>query len=93
MSYPQYSPSPTPTPPPASKLDLNDPETLEFYSQLLLFRDDAKRTEIVYSHPLLLPQQRQMVMSLCDQLGLIFNSEATGLVVVTRQRQYYEYQY
>ncbi|KAG5361703.1 RNA-binding protein [Yarrowia sp. C11] len=93
MSYPQYSPSPTPTPPPAHKLDLNDPETLEFYSQLLLFRDDAKRAEIVYSHPLLLPQQRQMVMSLCDQLGLIFNSEATGLVVVTRQRQYYEYQY
>ncbi|KAG5358312.1 RNA-binding protein [Yarrowia sp. B02] len=93
VTYPQYSPSPTPTPPPAPKLDLNDPETLEFYSQLLLFRDDAKRTEIVYSHPLLLPQQRQMVMSLCDQLGLIFNSEATGLVVVTRQRQYYEYQY
>lgn len=93
MAYPQYSPSPTPTPPPASKLDLNDPETLEFYSQLLLFRDDAKRAEIVYSHPLLLPQQRQIVISLCDQLGLIFNSEATGLVVVTRQRQYYEYQY
>ncbi|ODQ64694.1 hypothetical protein NADFUDRAFT_47298 [Nadsonia fulvescens var. elongata DSM 6958] len=68
------------------KLDLNNPETLDFYSQLLLFRDDKSRSELVYSNTMAL-HQRRIVMALSQQLGLGINVQENGAIVVVRQQQ------
>lgn len=68
-----------------AKVDLNDPETLEFYSQLLLFRDDRNRTEF-YFPASLSHHQRRIVMLLCNQLGLVFigQDKTSGGYIVTK---------
>lgn len=68
-----------------AKVDLNDPETLEFYSQLLLFRDDRNRGEFFFPASLS-HHQRRIVMLLCNQLGLVFigQDKTSGGYVVTK---------
>lgn len=81
----------TPAAPPAggapAKVDLNDPETLEFYSQLLLFKDDRARFDFMF--PAGLSQnQRRTVLLLCNQLGLVFvgQDKASGGILISKQQ-------
>ena len=64
-----------------SKIDFNDPDTLEIYSQLLLFRDRQKTyTEIVY--PIgLSPSNRDIISSLCVYLNLIESSDPSFVII------------
>ncbi|KAI5787265.1 hypothetical protein EDC01DRAFT_718000 [Geopyxis carbonaria] len=58
-------------------VDLNDPTTLQFYSQLLLFRDDHGREALVFP-PALSPQQRRIVHTLAHHMGLAHISRGGG---------------
>lgn len=58
-------------------VDLNDPQTLQFYSQLLLFRDDASREALIFP-PTLTPQQRRTVHTLAHHMGLAHISRGSG---------------
>lgn len=83
---PINAPGPTiTTPSSAQKVDLNDPDTLEFYSQMLLFRDDKNRQELVFPATLM-PHQRRIVVVLCNQLGLAFSGhDKSGSLIVAKQ--------
>ncbi|KAK9350795.1 hypothetical protein V1505DRAFT_397956 [Lipomyces doorenjongii] len=70
-------------------LDLNDPETLNFYSEILLFRDDVSREELVFGGTLT-PLQRRNVHLLAHTMGLVHLSRGEGdmrEVVVSRRPQ------
>ncbi|KAJ8103149.1 hypothetical protein POJ06DRAFT_64287 [Lipomyces tetrasporus] len=70
-------------------LDLNDPETLNFYSEILLFRDDSSREELVFGGNLT-PLQRRNVHLLAHTMGLVHISRGEGdmrEVVVSRRPQ------
>ena len=73
MTERYYAPLPSPTtvPIPPQHLDFNDPETLEIYSQLLLFRDrEASYYELAY--PLALSAVHKRVINvLCSYLDLV----------------------
>ncbi|KAI5852169.1 hypothetical protein BZA05DRAFT_337269 [Tricharina praecox] len=58
-------------------VDLNDPQTLQFYSQLLLFRDDHTREALIFP-PTLSPQQRRIVHTLAHHMGLAHISRGSG---------------
>lgn len=58
-------------------VDLNDPQTLQFYSQLLLFRDDVSREALIFP-PTLTPQQRRTVHTLAHHMGLAHVSRGSG---------------
>ncbi|KAA8892886.1 hypothetical protein FN846DRAFT_1008486, partial [Sphaerosporella brunnea] len=58
-------------------VDLNDPQTLQFYSQLLLFRDDLSREALIFP-PTLSPQQRRIVHTLAHHMGLAHISRGSG---------------
>ena len=61
----------------STDVDLNDPQTLQFYSQLLLFRDDASREALIFPTTLT-PQQRRTVHTLAHHMGLAHVSRGTG---------------
>lgn len=50
-------------------VDLNDPEVLQYYSRLLLFKEDTARDLMVFS-PSLSPPQRRIVHTLAHHMGL-----------------------
>lgn len=52
------------------EVNLNDPETLNFYSEILLFRDDRSRDELVYPG-LISGSQRRVIHILAQNMGLI----------------------
>lgn len=52
------------------ELDLNDPETLMLYSEILLFRDDHARDELVFGSGLSAMQKRTVSM-LANGMGLM----------------------
>lgn len=58
-------------------LDLNNPSTLDLYSQLLLFRDDATRESLIFSTHLT-PQERRSVHTLAHHMGLAHISQGLG---------------
>ncbi|KAI5841771.1 hypothetical protein DFP73DRAFT_480557 [Morchella snyderi] len=58
-------------------VDLNDPQTLQFYSQLLLFRDDLSREALIFPSTLS-PQQRRIVHTLAHHMALAHVSRGTG---------------
>lgn len=68
---------------PASKVDLNDPQTLEFYSKILLFTDDKSRSELDFPSNLT-HSQRIVLMALSTQFGLHYADQDNG-VFVTKQ--------
>ena len=60
-----------------SDVDLNDPQTLQFYSQLLLFRDDLSREALIFPSTLS-PQQRRIVHTLAHHMALAHVSRGNG---------------
>ena len=66
-------------------IDLNDPQTLSFYSELLLFRDDKSREALIFSSTLA-PPQRRIVHTLAHHMQLAHVSRGNG-----EQRQVHVY--
>lgn len=58
-------------------VDLNDPQTLSFYSELLLFRDDLSREALIFPAALS-PNQRRLVHTLAHHMGLSHVSRGIG---------------
>jgi hypothetical protein len=54
---------------PQVEVDLNDPQVLQFYSQLLIFKEAHDRESMTFP-PTLSPTQRRIVHTLSHQLGL-----------------------
>lgn len=71
--------SPSPVSGRGSKLDvdLNDPQVLQFYSQLLLFKEDGGRESMTFPSSLA-PSQRRIIHTLAHQMGLMHISKGTG---------------
>ncbi|KAI9828866.1 MAG: hypothetical protein M1819_006481 [Sarea resinae] len=69
--------SPSPVSQRNTKPDLNDPQTLQFYSQLLLFRDDLAREALVFPSTLS-PAQRRIVHTLAHHMALAHVSRGNG---------------
>ena len=61
----------------ALDIDLNDPQTLQFYSQLLLFKDDHSREALVFPSSLT-PQQRRIVHTIAHHMQLSHVSRGNG---------------
>lgn len=61
----------------AAAYDLNDPQVLEIYNQLLLFKGDITRDSFTYP-PTLSPQDRRIVHTLAHQLSLAHVSKGNG---------------
>ncbi len=58
-------------------IDLNDPQTLNFYSELLLFKDDMSREALIFPTTLS-PNQRRLVHTLAHHMGLSHISRGNG---------------
>lgn len=58
-------------------VDLNDPQTLQFYSQLLLFRDDNNREALIFPSTLS-PAQRRTVHTIAHHMALSHVSRGNG---------------
>lgn len=56
---------------------MNDPQVLQFYSQMLLFKQAEERDSMVFPSTLT-PTQRRIVHTLAHQLGLMHVSRGTG---------------
>lgn len=69
-----------------NKVDLNDPQTLEFYNKILLFADDKTRSELFFPSTLTVSKKR-ILMALCTQFGVYFSASDKG-VFVTKQPQH-----
>ncbi|CAG8558954.1 26509_t:CDS:2, partial [Racocetra persica] len=63
--------------PVSDQLDLNDPETLKFYDQVIIFRDDKTREELVFPKTLSSAQRRTLHL-IAQKLGLYHYSEGDG---------------
>ncbi|MCJ1305115.1 hypothetical protein MMC08_007929 [Hypocenomyce scalaris] len=74
---PATSPSPVSARSAKPDVDLNDPQTLQFYSQLLLFRDDLNREALIFPSTLS-PQQRRIVHTLAHHMQLAHLSRGNG---------------
>ncbi|CAG8513213.1 6267_t:CDS:2 [Funneliformis caledonium] len=59
------------------QLDLNDPETLKFYDQVIIFRDDKTREELVFPKTLSIPHRRTLHL-IAQKLQLYHYSEGEG---------------
>lgn len=60
-----------------SDVDLNDTQTLQYYSQLLLFKEDTVRDSVIFPHNLT-PSQRRTVHTLAHNMGLGHASRGSG---------------
>ncbi len=58
-------------------VDLNDPQILQFYSQLLLFKESPDRDSMTFP-PSLAPPQRRIIHTLAHQLSLAHVSKGSG---------------
>lgn len=58
-------------------VDLNDSQTLQFYSQMLLFKEDMGREALIFPSNLT-PVQRRTVHTLAHNMGLSHASRGTG---------------
>lgn len=74
---PATSPSPNDSRADKPGVDLNDPQTLSFYSELLLFRDDLSREALIFPSALS-PNQRRLVHTLAHHMGLSHISRGNG---------------
>ncbi|KAK4096589.1 hypothetical protein N658DRAFT_346839 [Parathielavia hyrcaniae] len=63
--------------PSAGDVDLNNPETLNFYTELMLFKSDPSREIIVFPSTIT-PQQRRTVHILAHNMGLEHRSVGEG---------------
>ncbi|KMU73098.1 hypothetical protein CISG_03358 [Coccidioides immitis RMSCC 3703] len=71
------SPSPVSQRQNALDLDMNDAQTLQFYSQMLLFKQDQNRESLIFPSTLT-PLQRRTVHTLAHNMGLGHASRGTG---------------
>ncbi|KAF2434706.1 hypothetical protein EJ08DRAFT_427342 [Tothia fuscella] len=62
---------------PSEAYDLNDPQVLQFYTQLVVFKEDFTRDNLTLPHTLS-PTQRRIVHTLAHQMGLAHVSKGTG---------------
>ncbi|OCK82835.1 hypothetical protein K432DRAFT_402570 [Lepidopterella palustris CBS 459.81] len=71
--------SPSPVSGRGSKLDvdLNDPQVLQFYSQLLIFKEALDRESMTFPSSLA-PSQRRTIHTLAHQMGLAHVSKGSG---------------
>lgn len=70
---------------PPQQVDFNDPETLEYYSQLLFFRDDKDRAYLEIAYPSTLSQNHKRIISILTAfLGLIETYE-NNLILIKRR--------
>ncbi|KAH8697785.1 putative R3H domain protein [Talaromyces proteolyticus] len=74
---PATSPSPVSQRGPKLEVDLNDSQTLQFYSQMLLFKEDVAREALIFPSNLT-PVQRRTVHTLAHNMGLGHASRGTG---------------
>ncbi|KAF2750267.1 hypothetical protein M011DRAFT_397146 [Sporormia fimetaria CBS 119925] len=58
-------------------VDLNDPQVLQFYTQLVVFKETAERDSMTFP-PTLTPQQRRIIHTLAHQLQLMHVSKGTS---------------
>lgn len=87
LPFPANQPHSSPSPSPlgrSGQVDLNDPQTLEFYSKILLFDKDPTRSELVFPHTLG-PSQRRILVSLSSQFNLAINCHDSGEVYISKQ--------
>lgn len=56
---------------------MNDPQVLQFYGQLLIFKEDPARDQMTFP-PNLSPPQRRIIHTLAHQLALAHVSKGTG---------------
>ncbi|KAJ5088986.1 hypothetical protein N7532_007670 [Penicillium argentinense] len=59
------------------EVDLNDKQTLSYYSELLLFKQDNSRDSVIFP-PNLTPSQRRTVHTLAHNMGLAHASRGSG---------------
>ena len=62
---------------PSADVDMNDPQVLQFYSQLLLFKEDPTRESMTFP-PTLSPVQRRNIHTLSHHMGLAHVSKGVG---------------
>lgn len=62
---------------PAQEVDMNNPQSLHLYSQLLLFKEDPTRDGTTFPSTLT-PAQRRIIHTLAHQMGLAHVSKGTG---------------
>ncbi|KGO63632.1 Single-stranded nucleic acid binding R3H [Penicillium italicum] len=74
---PATSPSPVSQRGQKIDVDLNDTQTLSYYSQLLLFKEDTVRDSVIFPHNLT-PSQRRTVHTLAHNMGLGHASRGSG---------------
>lgn len=78
---PATSPSPVSDmrggPPKSVDVDMNDPQVLQYYTQLFLFKENPERDSMTFPSTLA-PLQRRMIHTLAHQLGLAHVSKGTG---------------
>jgi len=70
----------------SKELDMNDPQTLELYSRVVVFKEDNLRDELAFAKSLSGPQRR-IVHQIAKKLGLVHRSEGVGeerFVVVSK---------
>ncbi|PLW47494.1 hypothetical protein PCANC_07836 [Puccinia coronata f. sp. avenae] len=70
----------------SKELDMNDPQTLELYSRVVVFKEDKLRDELAFAK-LLSGPQRRIVHQIAKKLGLVHRSEGVGeerFVVVSK---------
>jgi len=63
--------------PAPDQLDLNDPETLKFYDQVIIFRDDKSREELVFPKSLSSAHRRTLLL-IAQKLQLYHYNEGEG---------------
>ncbi|OJD22555.1 hypothetical protein ACJ73_06097 [Blastomyces percursus] len=74
---PVTSPSPVSQRGAELKVNMNEPETLQYYSQLLLFKQDSSKEALIFPAKLS-PLQRRTVHTLAHNMGLGHASRGTG---------------
>ncbi|KAJ5575528.1 hypothetical protein N7535_002454 [Penicillium sp. DV-2018c] len=74
---PATSPSPVSQRGQKIEVDLNDTQTLSYYSELLLFKEDTVRDSFIFPHNLT-PSQRRTVHTLAHNMGLGHASRGSG---------------
>ncbi|KAK8179616.1 hypothetical protein BC567DRAFT_242270 [Phyllosticta citribraziliensis] len=70
-----------------TEVDMNDPQHLQFYSQLLLFKEDPNREVLVFPSTLT-PAQRRICHTIAHTMGLSHSSKGMG---DSRQVHVYKY--
>ncbi|CAL8579623.1 Peptidyl-prolyl cis-trans isomerase pin4 [Xanthoria parietina] len=74
---PTTSPSPIGSRIEKPDVDLNDPKNLEFYNEVLVFKNDPSRGELNFPTELT-PQERRIVHTLAHNMGLCHSSHDTA---------------